>query len=281
MVAVCAVAVGVVLFFQFGSGRDSNRSGPIEHEVRSDYSHIRIRRQENVRTLLFVEGASIEETESKVDLHEPHKLMLPYTRFMFASYLFAPQQQRALIVGLGGGAMVHFLKHFDADLHLDVVEIDPVVVQLADEYFDVRTGGNVRIINQDALELLKDDGPRYDAIYMDAFLGASDATDATGIPLHLKTAEFFKTVQSRLSPDGLVVFNLHRHRNHDEDVRNIRAAFGQAYVFRVPGLGNVIVVATMSPSRLSREELQARAAALDETVTAGFSFGELLKSMGQ
>ena len=278
ILAVGVLVAGAALLARFGSPGDPRRLGPIEYEVRSDFSHIRIRRQEDVRTLLFVGDLGEEIIESQVDLEQPHNLLLPYSRFMLVSYVIAPEQRRALIVGLGGGGMLHFLRHFDPDLKLDIVEIDPVVIHVADEFFDARADGNARIINQDALKFLQQEGEPYDVIYMDAFLGASDATDASGVPLHLKTAEFFKIVQARLNPRGLVVFNLHRHSNHDEDVQAIRAAFPQIYRFGVPDRGNVIVAASMVKKRLEPETLDQRAAEFDQNSNAGFSFRELLRT---
>ena len=75
----------------------------------------------------------------------PHHMVLPYSRTMFVSYLFTPEHKRAAIVGLGCGAMIHFLKHHAPNLKLDVVEIDPLVIRVADEYFQVRSEGNVKI----------------------------------------------------------------------------------------------------------------------------------------
>jgi spermidine synthase len=277
VVAVCGLATGVALTAGLAGGQ--HRTGPVEYEVKSEFSHIRVRRHEDVRTLLFVNEHGQEVIESQVDLARPHRLLLPYTQYMFVSYLFSPQQQRALVVGLGGGGMIHFVQHFDPRLQLDVVEIDPMIIQVADKYFHARTGDNVRIINQDAHALLQNDGHRYDVIYMDAFLGASDETDTTGVPLHLKTLRFFEHVQTRLAPHGMVIFNLHRHRNHTEDVRAIRSAFPQAYVFHVPARGNVIVAASLSPTRLDRQTLRSRAAALDSNARAGFSFATLVENM--
>ena len=78
-----------------------------------------------------------------------------YCRTLFASYLLQPRQQRVLIVGLGGGAMVHFLKHYDPEVKVDALEIDPVVVEVADRYFDVRSEGNVNIITTDGVKYLE------------------------------------------------------------------------------------------------------------------------------
>jgi spermidine synthase len=177
--------------------------------------------------------------------------------------------------------MVHFLQHHDPPLKIDVVEIDPVIVRVADQYFHARTDGNVKIVNQDARDFLQRDGNRYDVIYMDAFLNSSETTDVTGIPLHLKTVQFFKKIQARLTAQGLVVFNLHRHRDHDEDVRAIRAAFAQAYVFRVPSRGNVIVAASMIETRMDRQTLRQRAAMADQTLNTEFSFQELVENLDE
>jgi spermidine synthase len=277
VLTVIGLVVCVVLFAQVAG--DFRRVGTIEHEVTSDFSHIRVRRTGEIRTLVFVEDSGEELIESQVDLERPHRLLLPYTRSMFASYLFVPEPQRALVVGLGGGGMVHFLKHFDTDLRLDVLEIDPVVVAIADEYFQARSEANVRIVNQDARDFLQQGSEAYDVIYMDAFLGASEATDPTGIPSHLKTLPFYEQLKARLSPEGRVVFNLHRHGNHDEDVAAIRAGFAQVYLFRVPTRGNVVVAASMAETRLDQPTLRRRAAELDRDSRAEFPFQELVDNL--
>jgi spermidine synthase len=198
---------------------------------------------------------------------------------MFASYLFIPQPERALIVGLGGGGMVHFLKQFDPDLRLDVIEIDPSVIAVADEYFHVRSDAKLNIIKRDARDFLYDGKERYDVIYMDAFLDASDETDSTGVPLHLKTLPFFAQLRARITPEGLVVFNLHRNASLEQDLAVIRKAFPSVYVFRVPARGNVIVAASMAPTPLERAALRQRAAELDRNSQSGFSFTQLADNL--
>ncbi len=135
-----------------------------------------------------------EVIETLVDINQPHRLMLEYTRYMFLSYALQPKQERVLIVGLGGGAMVHFLARYDPQVKVDVVEIDPAVVQVAQEYFGVRSQGNVNIITADAFKYLAESQVPYDVIYMDAFLKPSGDTDSTGVPLKLKQAQFYKSL---------------------------------------------------------------------------------------
>src|SRR5215213_9651143 len=104
-----------------------NYAGELEFDGQSDFSHIRIRRRGSVRSMLFVRDTGEEVLESQIDLRRPHQLQFEYLRYMFTSYLLRDQQQDVLIVGLGGGGMIHFLRHIDPNVRIDVVEIDPEV----------------------------------------------------------------------------------------------------------------------------------------------------------
>jgi len=246
------------------------------HETRSDFSHIRVRDHGSVRTLYFVRDTGKEAIETSIDLKAPHLLLVPYTRIMFASYLFRAEQKSCLIVGLGGGSMVHFINRFFPDLRVDAVEIDPVVVEVAARYFGTKPGGNNRIFTEDAFRYLERTKDRYDVIYMDAFLKPGEDTDAAGVPLHLKTVAFFKSLHANLKEGGLVLFNLNVHPGTDEDLRAIREAFPQVYVFAVPKRHNFVVVGSLVSERVPRAALEACGAAMDAKADFGFSLREMV-----
>lgn len=245
------------------------------HEERSAWSHIRVRRDGDVRILRFVRDTCEEVTESMVDLSEPHRLVLPYTRPMFANYLFYPDPERVLIVGLGGGAMVHFLEHHDPELQVEAVEIDPAVVRVADEHFDVRSRGNTTIVTADGFDHIRDTPHRYDAIYLDAFLKPSEETDATGVPQTLKTEAFYATLQDRLTDDGVVVFNLNLHSETEADVETIAASFPHVVELPVARTNNLVVVGCTKGAWAAPEVLAERARQLDERFDVGFSFAAI------
>ena len=139
--------------------------------------------------------------------------------------------------------MLHALKRYDPALSLEVVEIDPVVVQLARERFAVESTG-AQLITRDGFEQLRDPkSGQYDVIYMDAFLQPSDETDSTGAPLRLKTVAFLKEVRARLTRQGVLMINLNEHPQVAQDIRSIQGAFESTLVWRVPQTGNLIVVA--------------------------------------
>jgi spermidine synthase len=255
-------------------------AGAIESECKSDYSHIRIRRQGNVRSMNFVRDNGMEQIQTLWNIKRPYEMVTQYTRLMFASYLFLPRQERVLIVGLGGGAMVHFYEHYDPDVNVDAVEIDEKVVQLAEKYFDVRTQDNINIITEDAFKYLKRDKTRYDVIYMDAFLRPSAETDSTGQPLRLKTAEFYKGLREHLSAAGIIVVNLNSHQGINDDLATIRGVSSQAYTFKAP-TPNLIAVCTWDKTRIPSAILRDRAKDLDRRFKATFAFQSVLATMGK
>ncbi len=256
------------------SAKDRDAGG-IEHEVKSSYSHIRIRRNGTVRTMTFVRDNGEEAFESQVNVKLPHILKFSYLQHMFTNYLVQPKQSKALIVGLGGGSMVHFLQKYDPDVSIEAVEIDPVVVQLAQKYFAVKPNKNVKLIIADGFEQFAKTQSKYDTIYMDAFLKPSATTDETGVPLRLRTIEFYKQIQSRLSEGGTVVFNINPHSEMKDDLETIAAAFPQMYVFSLPNSEGVVVVGSMLRDRLDATALKKAGREIDGRFKAGFSFEEI------
>src|SRR5690606_6568059 len=97
-------------------------------------------------------------------------------------------------------------------------------------------------------------------------------------PFHLTTREFLEELSERLSPGGVVAANVigavegPRSRLFRSMVRTYQEVFPQVYIFpvgRFDGRGdstvrNIILIATKSGERLSKEALAARAAALFE-----------------
>ena len=252
-------------------------AGRLEHEEVSAFSRIRVRRDGDVRALTFVRDNGQEVVQSRVNLTAPHTLVSPYARSMFASYLYQPQPRRVLIVGLGGGAMVRFLTHHEPQAQIDAVEIDPAVVRLADEYFGVRSGGNVRVHTADAVAFVAATTDRYDLILMDAFLRPSDGTDATGVPSGLKTLAFLGRLKQALAPGGVVAFNINEHAKMADDIAAVAAAFGHAVVYRCPPSDNKVVIAAEG-ALPSDDEVRARIAALDARFAGALSLAEVVRN---
>ena len=250
--------------------------GELEHEEVSAFSRIRVRRDGDVRALTFVRDDGREAVQSRVNLSSPHTLMSAYARGMFGSYLYQPNPQRVLIIGLGGGAMVRFLTHHEPHVQIDAVEIDPVVVRLADQYFDVRSGGNVRVHTADAVKFVESTTDRYDLVLMDAFLRPSSDTDTTGVPTRLKTQEFLRRLKATLNPGGVVAFNVNEHDTMADDIAIVASVFNHVAVYRNPPSENKVVIA--ADNAPADEQLRGRIEALDKRFAGAVSFAEVLRN---
>lgn len=57
-----------------------------------------------------------------------------------------------LLVGLGGGCLPQFLRDFVPNVTVEVVELDPVVMQVAKEWFGFRPDDRLTVCLGDGLE---------------------------------------------------------------------------------------------------------------------------------
>jgi spermidine synthase len=158
------------------------------------YHRVFVVQDEERRYLRF--GSSYQ---SAMDLNDR------FTGFIYTSYFdlglaYAPNAGNVLFVGLGGGsAPKRFWRDFPG-LNLQVVELDPVVVDVARRFFRVPNDPRLQIDVDDGRRYLVKHGELYDVIALDTFF-------EDGIPFHLTTREFLELVHDRLEPGGVVVTN--------------------------------------------------------------------------
>lgn len=107
-----------------------------------------------------------------------------------------PHARSFLQIGLGAGSVPTALARHG--IAFDVVEIDPVVVRMAEAHFGFRATGRVAV--EDARTFLRTDKKKYDVIVHDAFSGGSS-------PEHLFSTELLGLITQRLVPGGLLVVN--------------------------------------------------------------------------
>ena len=132
---------------------------------------------------------------------EPDTLFLPYSQLMVSSLALVSEPKRALILGHGGGSFTKWLARYWPELEVDVVEFDPVVVRVAEQYFAYHAPPQHHVYVRDARTFLNHTEARYDLIWVDAFARHL-------VPFHLTTEEFFSELRRHLAPAGVLVVNL-------------------------------------------------------------------------
>lgn len=266
------LGVGIPLAWRQARPLAEVRYGLVLHETRSPFSHIRIREQGTVRSLLFVDEKGSEQCQSSLDLASPGVLRHAYARTLFASLLYRHPQERVLIVGLGGGGMVRFLEHAFPATEIEAVEIDPVVVRLAEDYFGTKPGPRTQLHTGDAFDFFTDSRGPYDAIYLDAFLRAPEDTGLEERTERLKTRDFLERMRDHLVPGGVVAFNLvEADARTPGDLETIRSVFPETALFSVPGTGNLVAISLRDGTLPGKTELLERAAVLESIPALGFS----------
>ncbi len=155
---------------------------------------------------------------------------LPYSAVMELPMRYFDRAGRMLLIGLGGGSMVH--SYTKAGWEVDAVEIDPMVIAMARDYFNLDEAGGT-IVEMDGRRYLATTTRKYDVVILDAYGSSS-------IPFHLVTAEAFGHLKSVLNPGGVVAVNVISLGWHDPLVLDIAATL------RVP-FGEVLALPMAEP----------------------------------
>jgi spermidine synthase len=138
--------------------------------------------------------------QSAMYVREPNRTRFRYTDYFHLALAYNPNARRVLYVGLGAGSSPRQMWRAFPDVEIDVVELDPRVVEVGHRYFHVPRDPRLRVHVDDGRRFLARRADRYDAIVIDAFF-------ADAIPFHLVTREFLELARSRLTSGGVVVTN--------------------------------------------------------------------------
>jgi spermidine synthase len=178
---------------------------PLPPEVLFDrttfYHRIRVAQQklpngDSEKTLLLdttVEGAQYEKSL---------EIPIPYQRYWELIKVFRADVKTAAFLGAGAYTMPLSLSRDYPLARVDVVEIDPRVVEVGRLFFRLNERPQILPAVADARRFLFLSQKKYDFIFGDAYNGLRY------IPAHLVTVEFFQLVQKRLSDRGVYMMNL-------------------------------------------------------------------------
>lgn len=147
-----------------------------------------------------------------------HQSMAPVGQkeyfYQWPYMVFGDTFENVLVLGAGSGTDVAAaLKH--GAIHVDAVEIDPVIVQLGREYHPDRPYSDPRVdvIIDDARHFLRTTTKKYDLAVFALIDSLTLQSSFSGVRLesYMFTEEAFRAVRDRLAPNGLlVVYNYFR-----------------------------------------------------------------------
>lgn len=178
--------------------------------------------------------------QTAMALSEPDRLELSYLRAMLIGLVVVRDPSRILILGLGGGSLARFLLHNFPEARIDVVEVRPAMVEVAQNYFGLCPNDRLHIHISEAGEYLNrslaEGAAAPELILVDLF-------DDQGLAPVVLQHDFFAALAAFLGPGGIVCINLWSGhlQSHQTATKLLKLYFpGRTYSLPVIGRGNVI-----------------------------------------
>jgi len=206
----------------------------------SHYNRVLVYEEGFIRTLRLGDN-SRDRKQSVIDIRDLGTHQLEYTQLAFAGLLLNRAPAKVLVIGLGGGVIPRDMHSYFSGAEIDVVEIDPEIVKVAELFFFFKPDKRMRVHVADGREFVqqqasKEPRPAYEMIILDSF-------NSEYIPFHMATREFLEQLADILHPRGVVVANVLRSsRLFDAELRTFQAVYGRYYVFPGRHVSNAILL---------------------------------------
>lgn len=156
-----------------------------------------------------------------------------------------------LMLGLGANTITLLIDKLNPKIHKTIVEIDDVIIQACQSFFDLDKLKNLNLIHQDAYKLVtsKQLKQRFDVIIIDIYLGKPPFVD-----LQSNQPSFVQQLVPYLKKEGSLIFNRPAHisKARDENaefVKFLKNLFKKVVVFDIKdprGFRNHVIAATQA-----------------------------------
>ncbi|MEW6400694.1 MAG: fused MFS/spermidine synthase [Chloroflexota bacterium] len=228
------------------------------YETESEYNYIQVQEINGFTLLRLNDGQGVHS------IYHPDTLQYsgPWEQFSVGPYFYAnrrPEEVDSMaIVGLAAGTAARQATAIYPGIQIDGFELDPVIVEVGREYFDMNMP-NLEVYVGDGRLNLERSTLQYDIIAVDAYRPPY-------IPPHMTTQEFFAICASHLTDDGVLTLNVGSvpgdRRLIDGLATTMATIFPTVHVMDIPGSLNSMIFATRQPT--TTENFIANYAALSQ-----------------
>lgn len=206
-------------------------AGELIHFEEDDLGKICVYEHAGKRYLTF--GNRVEQ--SCFNLARPWQLEHEYTQGMMLGLLLQEDVRSALLLGLGGGSLVHALRHVSPGMQIEAVDCRMGVIRIAEEFFALTPDRKLQLHCDDAERFIQRHHATHDLILVDLYL-------AEGVHAAQQRAEFLARCRDQLSEKGVLMLNQWCGTQQEADIARhaIAEAFGERVLYiHIPG-GNQI-----------------------------------------
>jgi len=160
----------------------------------------RIDDENGLRALRFAGDG--DAVQSLIDPRCPERLVMQNLQYLMSILLFIPPPRRVLLLGVGGGALLHFLRHHFAQAEITGVDIDATLLKTAERELGLPAAdARLRYVIEDARRFIEAEREHYDLIVTDIFDGPQS-------PQWVIEPAFLQALRQRLTARGGAAWNL-------------------------------------------------------------------------
>lgn len=195
------------------------KSDPLIFKTKTRHSSLSITRSANTLEL----RCGTEALQSRININEPHKLELKNLKYLMGILLLLPTPQNILLLGTGGGSLIHFLRFHYPQCQLTSVDLDAELQDLMHQKMLLpEASENLHYVIDDAANFMRHCNQQFDLILVDIFSGSQS-------PDWLLDSQGIHQIHSLLSDQGAVAYNLLIDSEHAFKMfyRNLTRVFAQ------------------------------------------------------
>lgn len=143
-----------------------------------------------------------------------------------------------LVLGMGGGSVIESLRtKYKYTYPIVAVEIDPVVIEIAEDEFGITKYNDLEVVCADAATFLEETEQNFDLIIVDLFIGQH-------VPERFYGKAFWQDIEKHTNKSGKILFNAEVSFSNvvrDTFLKNLPNSFSYKILTHVMG-GNTLVL---------------------------------------
>ena len=173
-------------------------SEPVIFKAKTRYASVSITRNANTLEL----RSDAEALQSLININKPHKLELKNLQYLMGALLFLPPPRNILLLGTGGGSLIHFVRFHYPQCQLTSVDVDAELQELMHQKMLLpEADENLDYVIDDAAHFIKHCDRQFDLILVDIFSGSQSPDWLLALPC-------IRQIGALLSDQGAVAYNL-------------------------------------------------------------------------
>ncbi len=179
----------------------------------------RIEEKHGIRYLYTGESA----TQSAIQLNQPHKIILKNLEYALGCLMFIPPPENILILGVAGGSLIHFFRHYCPQAQITGIDIDGELLHtMQHDFLLPQADALLNYHIDDAQVWIKTDNTHYDLIIVDLF-------NENDMPTWVIEKTFIQNLKQRLTSQGCVTWNtlIESEEEFNHFYQHLRSVFQQ------------------------------------------------------